>query len=79
MVWHIWVAVSAVCSALSALVGVLRGPFPSHRSEVSETAALLSPKFNLDCKKTRIPGSKKGIVEVADAVVVNKSDGELEK
>ncbi|CAN0458636.1 unnamed protein product [Hapterophycus canaliculatus] len=26
-----------------------------------------------------LQGSKKGIVEVADAIVVNKSDGELQK
>ncbi|CBJ33833.1 arginine/ornithine transport system ATPase [Ectocarpus siliculosus] len=33
-------------------------------------------KRNLSFKKS---GSKKGIVEVADAIVVNKSDGDLEK
>lgn len=34
---------------------------------------------NQTIEKKRVAGSKKGIVEVADAIVVNKSDGELEK
>lgn len=39
-------------------------------------------RYNFDRKRAfvlTVSGSKKGIVEVADAIVVNKSDGELEK
>lgn len=51
---------------------------PQQKVEVEHTVdmllLLLPPAGGDD-----LQGSKKGIVEVADAIVVNKSDGQLEK
>lgn len=62
-----WLALSP----RSELVVMPLWPFPKYLKRLSPIAL---PKRSIK----RIAGSKKGIVEVADAIVVNKSDGELE-